>query len=60
MIAAEMTGRICYGMEISPPYVDVSVRRWQEFTGEDATLDGIGRTFDQIADERGGGSRSTE
>ena len=32
----------------------VIVRRWQEFTGRDATLEGAGRTFNQIADYRGG------
>lgn len=52
IIAAEQTGRRCYAMEISPQYVDVAVRRWQEFTGKDATLDGDGRTFGEIADER--------
>ena len=29
LIAAEMTGRVCYGLELSPAYVDVVVRRWQ-------------------------------
>lgn len=33
IIACEMTGRICYAIELSPAYVDVAVRRWQEFTG---------------------------
>jgi DNA modification methylase len=36
VIAAELTGRRCYGMELSPAYVDVIVRRWQEFTGKQA------------------------
>jgi DNA modification methylase len=36
MIAAERTGRRCYGMEIEPRYVDVGVRRWEEFTGRKA------------------------
>jgi hypothetical protein len=52
MIAAEKTGRSCYGIEISPAYIDVAVKRWQDFTGERATLDGDGRTFDDIAAER--------
>lgn len=52
IIAAEMTGRACHAIELSPAYVDVAVRRWQNFTGERATLDGDGRTFDEIADER--------
>ena len=38
MIAAETLKRKCYGMEIEPIYVDVSVRRWQNFTGKKATL----------------------
>jgi DNA modification methylase len=52
IIAAEMTGRTCIAIELSPAYVDVGVKRWQEFTGNQATLDGDGRTFDQIAAER--------
>jgi DNA modification methylase len=52
IIAAEVTGRCCYAMEISPTYVDVTVRRWQEFTGEQATLEGDGRTFAEVQAER--------
>jgi DNA modification methylase len=41
IIAAEMTGRACHAIEISPAYVDVCVLRWQAFTGMTATrLDG--------------------
>jgi len=36
IIAAEQTGRTCYAMELQPQYVDVAVRRWQEFTGRQA------------------------
>ena len=36
MIAAERTGRTCYGMELEPSYVDVAVMRWEAFTGEKA------------------------
>ena len=54
LIACEKTGRICYGLELAPEYVDVIVRRWQDFTGKQATLDGDGRTFDEIACERVG------
>jgi DNA modification methylase len=38
LIAAEQCGRTCYGMEISPQYVDVIVKRWENLTGEKATL----------------------
>jgi DNA modification methylase len=52
IIAAEMTGRACYAIEISPAHVDVAVKRWEEFSGKPATLDGDGRSFDQVAAER--------
>ena len=48
IIAGEMTGRHIYAMELHPPYVDVAVKRWQEFTGEQATLEGTGKTFPLI------------
>jgi DNA modification methylase len=52
LIAAQTCGRLCYGLEISPQYVDVAVTRWQAFTGLTATLDGDGRSFGQLAAER--------
>ena len=39
MIAAEMEGRHCYGLEISPAYCDVIVKRWEDFTGQKAELE---------------------
>lgn len=36
LIACEKLGRRCYGMEIEPRYVDVAVKRWEEFTGREA------------------------
>jgi len=38
MIAAELLNRSCYAMEIDPHYVDVAVRRWENFTGKKAEL----------------------
>jgi DNA modification methylase len=52
IMAAEKVGRIAYGLEIEPAYVDVSIRRWQAYTKSDAVLEGDGRTFDEIAAER--------
>ena len=52
VIAAEMTGRSCFSIEIDPAYVDVAVLRWQAFTGETAMLEGGGRSFAQVAAER--------
>lgn len=61
LIAAETCGRVCYAAELTPTYVDTTVRRWQAFTGKQAVLDGDGRTFDDIAVDRGveaaGGTR---
>jgi hypothetical protein len=42
LAAAEMTGRRCYAMEISPSFCDVTVARWQNFTGHEAMRDGTG------------------
>jgi DNA modification methylase len=53
LAAAEVTQRGCYGMELDPKYVDVVVERWQGLSGKRATLEGDGRTFDVIAQERG-------
>jgi DNA modification methylase len=52
IIAAEMTGRCCYAIEVDPAYVDLGIIRWQNFSGEKAVLDGDGRTFDEIAAKR--------
>ena len=38
IIAAEKLGRRCYAMEIEPRYVDVSIRRWEIYTGKKAVL----------------------
>jgi DNA modification methylase len=54
IIAAEMTGRACHAIELSPAYVDVAVLRWQAFAGGVATLEGDGRTFEQVASARVG------
>ena len=52
IIAAQMTGRVCHAVELNPVYVDLAVRRWQDFTGQQATLEGDGRTFAEIEGER--------
>jgi DNA modification methylase len=45
LIAAEAAGRVCYAMELSPAYVDVIIKRWQQFTGKTATLEATGERF---------------
>jgi hypothetical protein len=49
---AELTERVCNGLELDPKYVDVIVQRWQTLSGKKARLDGDGRTFEEIASER--------
>src|ERR1700736_6255919 len=46
IIAAEMTGRACHAIELSPAYIDVAVTRWQNFTGQTATLEATGEAFE--------------
>ena len=46
MLAAEKHGRHSALMELDPKYVDVIVKRWQEFTGKKATLETTGVEFD--------------
>ena len=52
IMACELTNRVCHAIELNPAYVDVAVKRWQDFTGSKATLEGDGRTFDEISAER--------
>jgi hypothetical protein len=48
VIAAEQTGRVCYGIELSPRYIDVIVIRWQELTGKQAVLESNGKIFNEL------------
>ena len=50
IIAGEMTGRSIHAIELNPAYVDVAVKRWQDFTGEEATHEETGKTFAQMAE----------
>ena len=52
MIACEKSGRQARLIELEPKYCDVIIRRWQEFTAKEASLDGDGRSFTAIAAER--------
>lgn len=55
LIACENTGRDARLMELDPKYVDVIVNRWQNLTGNTATLEVTGQTFAEIEAERLGG-----
>jgi DNA modification methylase len=52
MIGAEQAGRNCFMMELDPKYCDVIVKRWQDFTGQEATLEATGETFEQMTAKR--------
>lgn len=58
LIAAERLGRRCRAMEISPAFVDVAIRRWQQATGKDAVLDGGTKTYTEIVEERSRGEQN--
>jgi DNA modification methylase len=51
VIAAERTGRRCYGLELDPDFVDTAIRRWQALTGGSARHAASGRSFDDLACE---------
>jgi len=52
LIAAEKTGRRARAIEIDPGYVDVAIRRWQNYTGKLAQLMPLGETFDEVGETR--------
>jgi DNA modification methylase len=57
VIAAERTGRVGYGIEIDPRYVDITIRRWQKVTGRIAQHAGSGRSFAELEQEASSGYR---
>jgi DNA modification methylase len=52
MIGCERRGRKARLMEIDPRYADCIVRRYHEYTGQEGKLEGDGRTFAEVAQER--------
>jgi DNA modification methylase len=50
LIACEKMARDCRTMELDPKYCDVIVKRWQDFTGKEATLEATGKTYSQLAE----------
>ena len=54
IIAAQMTKRICLAIELDAAYVDVSILRWMNFTGETATLEETGEPWSAVVQRRKG------
>jgi DNA modification methylase len=52
LAAAEITERVCYGVELDPKYVDVVVQRFLGLSGKKAVLEGDGRIFEEIVQIR--------
>jgi DNA modification methylase len=53
LIACERMGRMARLMEIDPKYCDVIIRRWQQFTGQEAKLESDGRSYNEVSGIRG-------
>jgi len=51
LLAAEQTGRFCYGLEIDPLYVDTAIRRWQMMTKKTAKLVSSGESFNALEEQ---------
>ena len=48
LLSAEKNGKSCYTMELDPKYCDVIIKRWQEFTGKEATQEETGKTYNEL------------
>lgn len=52
LIACEKAKRVCYGMELSPLYIDTTIRRWEMLTKKDAVLVSTGQTYKSLLEEK--------
>jgi DNA modification methylase len=52
LIACEKASRYARLIELDPKYIDTIILRWQDFSGGTATLEGDGRSFEELAAER--------
>jgi len=54
LLAAEQSGRVCYGIELEPLYVDTAIRRWEELTGKSAIDSQTGKSYKELLNDRKG------
>jgi DNA modification methylase len=52
LIAAEKAKRRARLIELEPGYCEVTIRRWQDLTGEEAVLEATGESFSSVAQRR--------
>jgi DNA modification methylase len=52
LLAAEKIGRISYGIEYDPTYVEICIQRWEAYTKSEAVLKDDGRTFAEVQADR--------
>ena len=51
LISCEKNHRDCYMMELDPKYCDVIIKRWQDFTGQEAVMESTGKKYNELANE---------
>ena len=51
LIASEKVGKKAFVMELDPKYCDVIIKRWQDFTGKQATLESNGKTYNELLND---------
>jgi DNA modification methylase len=52
IIAAELSHRRCFAMDIDPGYCAIAIERWQNLTGQQATLAATGKSYADLMRER--------
>ncbi|MEI8390221.1 MAG: DNA methyltransferase [bacterium] len=52
LIAAEKSGRVCYGIELEALYIDTTIRRWESLTGSSALNLSSGKTYRELSEEK--------
>ena len=51
LISCEKAEKSCFMMELEPKYCDIIIKRWQDFTGKQATLESNGKTYNELLND---------